>query len=84
LTSDSLASIRGRIGGLSLAAQCDPHIYTARARATFLAKFEAEVDLDGLLSPTERQRRAAAARRLYFTKLAYRSAQVRRKKGGAK
>ena len=81
MTSDSLASLRGRIGGLALAAQRDPREYTAKARAAFLDRFECEVDPDGVLPPAERHRRASAARRCYFTKLAYRSAQARRRKG---
>ncbi len=78
MTSDSLASLRGRIGGLALAAQRDPREYTAKARAAFLDRFECEVDPDGVLSPSERHRRAGAARRCYFTKLAYLSAKARR------
>jgi len=79
LTSDSLASLRGRIGGLALAAQRDPREYTAKARAAFLDRFECEVDPDGSLPPAERIRRAEAARRLHFTKLVYLSAKSRRR-----
>ena len=53
---------------------------TAAARATFMNRFFREVDPDGILSPTERARRAEHARSAYFTKLALRSAQTRRKK----
>lgn len=41
-------------------------------------RFEREVDPEGRLSVEERQRRATAARKAYFTRLALRSAQARR------
>jgi hypothetical protein len=44
-----------------------------------MSPFETEVDPDGVLPKAERDRRAAAARRAYFTKLAIASAQARRK-----
>jgi hypothetical protein len=78
--SDPLASLRGRIGGLALAAQRDPREYTAAARSAFLARFERQVDPNGRLAPRERVRRAEAARRLYFAKLAYASAKARRRR----
>jgi len=52
---------------------------TARARAAALARFEREVDPDGVLSPRDRAVRAEAARRAHFLRMALRSAQVRRK-----
>jgi len=73
-------SLRGRIGGLALAAQQNPREYTAAARKAFLAKFETDVDPQGLLPEDERQRRAGAARKAYFARLGLKSAQVRRKK----
>ena len=79
---DSLARLRGRIGGLALAAQRDPREYTASARRSFLARFEDQVDPARILPEAERSRRAEAARRLYFTQLAYRSAKARKKKRG--
>ena len=77
LTRDPLASLRGRIGGLALAAQRDPKEYTAAARRHFLARFEEQVDPERKLPEAERARRTEAARRLYFTQLAYRSARAR-------
>lgn len=74
-----MASLRGRIGGLALSAQRDPREYTAAARRSFLARFEDEVDPERKLPSGERARRADAARRLYFTQLAYRSAKARSK-----
>jgi hypothetical protein len=52
---------------------------TAAGRKAFLDKFEVEVDPDGVLSPTERRRRASYARQRHMRQLALRSAQVRRK-----
>ena len=73
-------ALRGRVGAFRLHATHDPRVTTAKARAAFLARFEAEVDPDGTLDPAERHRRALAARRAYFTRLALRSAQARRRR----
>jgi hypothetical protein len=43
---------------------------TAKARTAFLARFEREVDPEGVLDPDERERRAARARRVYMADLA--------------
>jgi hypothetical protein len=66
------------MGGLMTAARGTGT--TEAARAAFLSKFEREVDPDGTLSPDERSRRAAAARRLHFTRLALASSRARGKK----
>jgi hypothetical protein len=79
-SSDPFATIRGRIGGLALAAQRDPRQYTAAARKRFLARFEDQVDPERRLPEAERERRTEAARRQYFTQLAYRSAKARKAK----
>lgn len=52
---------------------------TAAGTAAFLARFEREVDPDGVLDPADRARRAESARRAYFTRLAFKSAQARRR-----
>lgn len=75
--SDQLARLRGRIGALSLHASGKTN--TAPARA-FMDRFELEIDPNGTLSPSERARRAELARRLYFTRLAYKSAKVRHRR----
>lgn len=82
--SDPLASMRGRIGAYALAAQHDPKVYTAAARKTFLSRFEREVDPASTLPPAERARRAMAARKLYFQRLALKSAKTRRQKNNAR
>lgn len=61
---------RARIGGLALHARYDSRLIAGRASRGFLARFEREVDPDGLLSPEERTRRAEYARRAYMTSLA--------------
>jgi hypothetical protein len=63
----------------SWANTADPSARTAPARRALLDRFERQVDPDGVLSPDERARRAGHARKAYFTRLALRSAQARRK-----
>lgn len=67
----------------------EPSLSTARydtrqtalaARQAFARRFEREVDPDGLLPAPERARRAEAAKRAYFQRMALRSAKARRKK----
>jgi hypothetical protein len=70
--------LRARLAAHAMHAQHDARQTTARARAAFLARFEAEVDPDGTLAPDERGRRAEHARRAYFTRLALASAKARR------
>ena len=79
-------SLGGRIGGYALAAAHDPRETTKPGRAAFMARFEAEVDPEGILTPQERQRRAAALRKAHFARMALKSAKTRRqrKNGAAK
>lgn len=70
--------LRARLAAYMLHAKYDARDTTAAARVAFLDRFEREVDPDGQLSVEERQRRATAARKAYFTRLALRSAQARR------
>jgi len=71
---------RARLAAYALHAKYDPRDTTAAARAAFLDRFEREVDPDGKLGIEERQRRAEAARKVYFTRMALRSAQARRER----
>lgn len=64
----------------SLHAKRDPKVTTEAARRAFLDRFDHEVDPDGSLPADERARRAEAARRAYFTRLALRSSQARRRR----
>lgn len=66
------------MGGLSTSAA--GHVNTAPARAAFLARFEDQVDPERRLSPTERARRAEAARKAYMAGLALRSSVTRGKR----
>ena len=79
-------SMRARIAAYSLHAQRDARETTAPARAAFLARFEHMVDPDGVLPEPERTRRATAARKAHFARLALRSAQARRSRaeGGSR
>jgi hypothetical protein len=73
----NLASMRGRIGAYRLHAMYDARDTTRNARAAFMSRWDREVDPEGKLQPSERERRATAARKAYFVQLAYRSAIVR-------
>jgi len=53
-------------------------VTTKPARDAFMARFERQVDPDGLLPADERRRRADAAKRAYFNSLARESANARR------
>lgn len=75
-------SIRGRIGAYSLHAQTDSRETTKNARKAFGQKFLDEVDPDGVLPLAERQRRAAAARSAYYSRLALKSVRARRRRAG--
>lgn len=50
---------------------------TAPGTAAFLDRFERQVDPAGQLDPQERARRAASARKAYFTRLALKSSRAR-------
>lgn len=75
-------ALRGRIGAHVTHSLHDSREITANARDSFLARFEREVDPDGALDPEERRRRARHARSAYFSRLALKSAQARRRKAG--
>jgi len=72
-------SLRSRIGAYTLHALYDPRETTAKARATFLSRFEREVDPDSVLPEAERARRAEYAKKAHFARLALASAKARRK-----
>ena len=73
-------SLRARLGAYVLHSRYDSRELTAKARATFLSKFEHEVDPEGQLAPEERARRAEMAKKAHFTRMALKSA-TRRAKG---
>jgi hypothetical protein len=73
-------TLRARQAAHSKWAQHDPVQGTAKAREAFDARFQRQVDPDGVLSVGERQRRAEHARNAYFTRLALASARARKSK----
>jgi len=66
-TKDPVRVATGRMGALAVHSRGRTN--TATARQAFLARFEREVDPDGLLEPVERKRRAEYALRLHMTRL---------------
>ena len=76
-------SQRARMGAYAQHAQHDVRETTRPGLEAFLARFEREVDPDGVLPEAERGRRVAAARKAYMLKLAWRClAEARRNKAG--
>jgi hypothetical protein len=76
-------TLRARLAAHTLHATRDSRQLTAKARATFQSSFEHEVDPEGTLEPEERARRAAQARKAFYTRLALKSAQARRRKAAS-
>lgn len=74
---------RARLGALAQQAAYDTRATTAAARKAALDRFARQVDPEGQLAPAERERRALAAKRAYFTRLAIKSAEVRAARAGA-
>lgn len=76
-------SLRARIGAHALHAAHDSTETTANARATFLARFQDEVDPERVLSEKERKRRAQHALKAHMLRLALASAKARRQKAAS-
>jgi hypothetical protein len=55
---------------------------TEPARKGMEARFEREVDPDGLLDPIERAKRVESARKAYYARLTYLSIQARQARNG--
>lgn len=53
---------------------------TAPARTAFIGRFESLVDPDGVLSPSERLKRAESAMKAHMLRLAAKSAATRKRK----
>lgn len=70
-------SLQGAIAALTRWAHEDPRPALERTRAGFFARFEREVDPDGVLPPAERDRRATAAMRAHMAQLALASSKAR-------
>lgn len=73
-------TLRGRVGAHALHAQGKTN--TRPAREALHAKFVAEVDPDGTLPPRELAKRVEHAKKLYYSRLALRSARARRVRRG--
>jgi len=73
-------SLRARIAAHAQHAQGATN--TAPARAGFRAKFEKEVDPDGVLDPDERARRAEHAFKAHMARLSLAASKKRRAGGG--
>jgi hypothetical protein len=76
-------ALRARLAAHVLHSTHDSRALTAPARRAFADRFEREVDPEGRLAPPERARRAEAARKAYFTRLALKSVQARRRRAQA-
>ncbi len=76
--ADGQARLRAKIAAYSRwALTADPTSATAPARSAFNARFDREVDPDGVLPAAERARRAEYAKKAYMARLAYLSAKAR-------
>lgn len=78
MSTQSVRTMQARAAAhLSWSRTPDPTARTAPARDAFLARFEQQVDPDGVLDAGERTRRALHARTAHMQMLAARSAQAR-------
>lgn len=68
---------RARLAALARWSKQDSTEGTKPARDAFLARFETEVDPQGLLPERERRRRAQTRLREHMARLAYRSSRAR-------
>ncbi len=71
-------TLRARLAAHVLHSRYDSRELTAAARAAFNDRWEREVDPDGVLDRKERAKRARHAKSAHFSRLALRSAKVRR------
>jgi hypothetical protein len=80
LSTPNSRRTRARIAALTRWSRTpDATSATAPARRAFASRFEHEVDPDGVLPPDVRARMAEAAKKAYYTRLAYQSAKARRR-----
>jgi hypothetical protein len=73
-------TLRARAAAYEMHAKHGSRKAAVKGQAALLAKFERQVDPDGLLTPEERRRRALHARRAHMVRLALASARSRRAK----
>lgn len=78
-SSPAERTLRARLAALTRHSRTDGRTATAAARQAFVDRFERDVDPDNVLPITERARRAEAARKAHYTRLALRSVEARRR-----
>jgi hypothetical protein len=71
-------AMRARAAAYAMHAKHGSHKAAFGGQAALLAKFEAQVDPHGRLTPDERRHRAQQLRRAHMTRLALASARARR------
>lgn len=74
---DERGRMQRRAAAHALHSLYDSREITKPARDAFIARFDAIVDPEGVLSPSERSRRGHQAKSAYFTDLARRSSKAR-------
>ncbi len=77
MLSQSQRILRARLAAYTRSSLYDGKVVTAKARQTFLDRFDQQVDPDKQLPAAERARRAEAARKAHFTGLALKSSRKR-------
>ena len=83
--ADTIRTQIARLGAYeSWAKTADRTARTAPGRAAANTRFEREVDPNNELPPAERAKRAEYARKAHFTRLALKSAKVRRARAASK
>jgi hypothetical protein len=75
-------TLRARAAAYAMHAKHGSRKAALGGQAALLAKFELQVDPDGLLTPEDRRRRALLARRAHMARLSLASVRSRRAKGG--
>ncbi|MBV9652146.1 MAG: hypothetical protein JO296_18680 [Pseudonocardiales bacterium] len=75
--------LRAQIAANTRWSKEDPAPTGLRGQAGLLARFEREVDPQGILTPAERIRRAQAARRAHMQRLALASSKARQARSAA-
>lgn len=77
MLTPGIASLRGKAGAHTMHSLHDSKQTTAKARATFMSRFEDEVDPERKLPEAERLRRVEHAKKAYYARLALISARKR-------
>lgn len=86
MTAESPAerALRARVAAhVRWAHEPDRRAATEAARAGLQARFEQQVDPDGVLDPVELAKRAESARKAYYARLSQLSAKARRERKAA-